>query len=421
MRGLRISVLSVVFICAGIFAQSARAQEGGNIRPYGNLYVFFGYVQQKLYDEGQKQETDKDTIYRIDDDSNLGFNFSYAKYSGVFELGISDYEEGRDVRIRKAYGTYSFGSNKLTIGQDWNPYVRWSHETADYYRSERFGALYEEPTTQLKITRSILSELKIYIDVIKPYVPTDNFYSEQQVDNPTAATDATNTEYKIEEVEREITTKLPLENIQAMVPKTVIGCEYETKVIKAELGAAGSGYKIKKTEEVEYNKDWIMSYLFYLYTHFRYRDLTVDLNGGFSINPANFGIAVQSKGNTSYHGGAAAAVYNIATNEYEIKDTWNAQGYIEFGYEITGSTIIHVGAGYSRVDYPMENTVPDDAYELYANVKFNIGGLIALTPSISYHDYMEDMVDVSEADEDSHGNDEGSDFYAGILATVSFY
>jgi hypothetical protein len=49
--------------------------------------------------------------------------------------------------------------------------------------------------------------------------------------------------------------------------------------------------------------------------------------------------------------------------------------------------------------------------EYYANLKMNIGGLVALTPSVSYRDYKQDMF----------GKDEGYDLYAGILATVSFY
>ncbi len=410
MKGLYVLLIALIFSCFSVIAIPANAQESG-IKPYGNLYVFFGYVQAKTYDEGQKSTVDRDTIYKIDDDSNLGFNFSYQKYNGVFELGISDYEDDRDVKIRKAYGTYSFGPTQLTIGQNWNPYVKWSHEAANYYRSEKFGALFEEPTTQLMITGDIISSIKAYFDIIKPYVPADKFYTEQQVDNPTAASDASNTEYKIIEVEREITTRLPLDNIQSMVPKMAIGCIFKSNDIKAELGAAANAYRIQKTDDVKFNKDWILSYLFYLNSELRYSSFSLNLNAGFAVNPANFGIAVQSAGNSSYHGGAAAAVYNIATAEYEIKDTWNLQGYLEFGYDITNSIIIHVGGGYSVVDYPMENTEQDMGWEAYLNVKFNIGGLIALTPALSYRDYMKDL------DE----KDEGNDFYGGVLATVSFY
>jgi hypothetical protein len=395
-----------VFLIISISAYTAE----NKIKTYGNLYTFFGYNQSEVYDSGQKSSTDRDTSYSINDNSNLGFQFKYAKYNGVFELGISDIEDGRQVKIRKAYGEFNTGFGKLLIGQTWNPYIQFSNESADYFRSKGFGSLYEEPTTQLKFE----TNFGLYFDVIKPYVLTDKYYTDQEVDNPESSSDASNIEYRIITVEREITTKQPLENIQSMVPKIVMGYNYEKKGkgirIKLNTGVAGAAYKIKKTEEIEFNKSWIISYLGYLNSEFEYDSFILNVSGGYSVNPANFGITVASEGNSTYHGGAALSLYNIATDKWEIKDTWNAQSYIEMGYKISSDYKFFIGYGFSLVDYPVVNTEKDFAMEYYANLKISLGNLIALTPSVAYRDYMKDMT----------GNKEGYDICAGILATISF-
>ncbi len=379
---------------------------GSHIKPYGNLYMFYGYVRSTTFDAAGKEEVDDDTLYKINNNSNLGFNFDYARYKGVFELGIDDFENERKVTIRKAFGEYNLGFGKLMLGQNWNPYVKWSHETADYYRSEGFGSLYEDPCTQVKFT----SNLGIYLGIIRPNVPTKKYYTQQEVYNPDASSTA-DVEYENIEVEREITTKQPLENIKSMVPKVVLGYDFNSRIIDFAVGAAGNMYYIDKTENVEFNKNWIISYLFYLNLELKLNSFVFNMSGGYAVNPANFGISIQSEGNTYYSAGAAASIHNIATGEYEIKDTWNVQGYTEFGYYATSTVLIHLGYGFSLMDYPMENTKKDYAMEYYLNVKINMGGLIAITPSVSYRDYMKDMA----------GEKEGNDIYGGILATVSYY
>lgn len=105
------------------------------------------------------------------------------------------------------------------------------------------------------------------------------------------------------------------------------------------------------------------------------------------------------------------AIENIATGKYEIKDTWNVQSYIEFEYRFSPSLVYHIGYGFSMVDYAMEETDIDYAMEYYTNLKINLAGLIALTPSVSFRDYMKDM----------SGDKEGYEICGGILATVSYY
>ena len=247
------------------------------------------------------------------------------------------------------------------------------------------------------------------MDIIKPYVATVTYYDSESVDNPTS--DPTYDEYNLIEVEREITTKQPLDNIQSLFPKLAVGYENKFGKLLAGAGLAGNIYKIKKTDDIEFNKKWIISYLAYLYTELGLGNFGVNLSAGYAVNPTNFGLTVQSNGNSSYYGGAAAAVWNIATGKYEIKDTWNVQSYIEFEWAFMKNTVAHLGYGFSMVDYPMQDSKVDYAMEYYLNIKFNLANLIALTPSVSYHDYMKDV----------DGKKEGSDIYAGVLATVSFY
>ncbi len=378
---------------------------GSGIKPYGNLYMFYGYRQSATYDAAEEKSTDNDTLYKINNNSNLGFNFRYSKYSGVFELGIDDYENNRDVKIRKAFGVYKLSIGELMIGQNWSPYVKWSHEASNYYRSEGFGALYEDFTTQIKFT----SNIGIYLDIMRPYVPTETFYSEQKY-NPDPA-NPSYIEYKYTRVDREITTGLPLDNIKSIVPKIALGYELNMGQFNLGLGAAGNMYSIDKNDDISFNKEWIISYLAYLHLDYRISFFLINLSAGYAVNPANFGIVVQSSGNNTYYPGAAAKIKNLATGQWELKDTWNVQGYGELGFEISNSVRIFLGYGFSLTDYPVENTEKDYAMEYYINAKFNLGGLIALTPALSYRDYMKDMA----------GKKEGSDLYAGILATVSFY
>jgi hypothetical protein len=398
----------IFFICVSLsftsFIQSAKA-EGKSIKPYGNLYTFFGYDEQASYTSGEEKEKDRDTYYTINENSNIGFNFTYSKYKGVFELGVSDMENDWEVKLRKAYGIFNFGFGELMIGQSWTPYTRWSHESANYHRSEGFGALYDNLATQMKVTM----KFGLYLDIIKPYVATVTYYDNQTVDNPTS--DPTFDEYDLVEVEREITTKQPLENIQSLFPKIALGYEYKSRSFMLGVGLAGNIYKIEKTDDVEFNKRWIISYLAYLYTGVSAGSFGVNLSAGYAVNPANFGLSVQSLGNSSYSGGGAARVWNVATGEYEIKDTWNVQSYLELEWALSRSTVAHLGYGFSMVDYPMEGSEVDYAMAYYLNVKFNLANLIAITPSVSFHDYMKDL----------DGKKEGYNLYGGVLATVSFY
>jgi hypothetical protein len=384
--------------------KSAKA-EGNSIKPYGNLYVFFGYNESLRYTSGEEKEKDRDTYYTINDNSNLGFNFTYSRYKGVFELGVSDMENDWDVKLRKAYGIFNFGFGELMIGQSWTPYTRWSHESGNYYRSEGFGALYDNLATQAKITM----KFGLYLDIIKPYVATVTYYDNVDVDNPTS--DPAFDEYNLVKVEREITTKQPLENIQSLFPKVALGYEYKSGRFEVGAGLAGNIYKIKETDDVEFNKKWIVSYMAYLYAGIGSGDFGLNISAGYAVNPTNFGLSVQSAGNSSYSGGAAASLWNIATGKYEIKDTWNVQSYAELEWAFSRSSVAHLGYGFSMVDYPMQGTDRDFAMEYYLNVKFNLANLIAVTPSVSYHDFMKDM----------DGKKEGYDIYAGILSTVSFY
>ncbi len=397
------ALLMFISFSSQLFAENAF----DHIKPYGNLYLYFGGEYAKTFNSGGDSSIDSDLVYRINNNSNLGFNFNYKKYSGVFELGIDDVENDRDVKIRKAYGEYKLSFGELMIGQSWSPFVTWSHEFADYYRSNGFGSLYEDPVIQMKLVFA-----GFYVDIMKPYVPTNKLTVEEVVNIPTAGTGAA-TEYKKVTVERDVTTGQPLENIKSFIPKFAAGYEYKGKDWRIGGGLAGSVYYIDETEgDVKFNKNWIYSYLAYLNLDFSFtKDFAVYMSGGFLVNPANYGISVQSAGNSTYTGGAAMAIENIATGEWEIKDTWNVQSFIEFEYEFSYDFKAYLGYGFSMVKYPADGTDIDYAMEYFATLKINLAGLIAISPTLSFRDLMKDM----------GGNDEGYEITGGILATVSYY
>ena len=399
---LLLSIVTMVFQ----IPVSAAENNVNHVKPYGNLYFFFGGLNSRTYDSGQEKTDDQDLLYRVNNNSNLGFAFTYAKYSGVFELGIDDIDNDREVKIRKAYGEYKTDLGEFMIGQTWSPYVSMSNESADYYRSKGFGAMYEDPTLQMKLSLS-----GFYIDIMKPYVPTRELYDNEIINLPMSGAA---TEYQLTEVKRDVTTGQPMDYIKSFLPKTAIGYEYagDNGKYRVTGGIAGNAYYINDTEnDVKFNKKWIYSYLAYLNSYVNFGRLSLRYSGGFLVNPANYGIMIQSKGNDTYYGGAAMAIQNIATGKWEIKDTWSTQDYIELEYDLSATMVLNAGYGFSVVKYPAVNTKYDYAMEYYANVKINLGGLIALTPSLSFRDYMKDMA----------GNKEGSDIYCGILATVSYY
>jgi len=373
------------------------------IKPYGNLYMFLGYKRSATYDAADNEHADNDLVYNINDNSNLGMRFEYEKYSGVFELGFSDFKDGRIVKIRKAYGVYTFDYGKLMIGQDWNPYVQWSHDFADYSRSKGLGALSEEPCIQFKYTI-----FGFYIDLIRPNIASDQFTFLDDKTDPAIDLQA---RYELRNKDYEATTGLPLDQIQAFIPKIAIGYQYEHEIASIGVGVAGNFYYVDNKSSRKYNKDWIISYLVYLNTEVRFWIMELHLNAGFSVNPANFGIDVETTGNDAYPAGAALAIHNVATGKYEIKDTWNTQGYFEMGFKAHKMVSIYLGYGICATDYPVPGAKLDLAMEYYFNVKINIAGLIALTPSFCMRDYMEDF----------SGDKEGYDITAGILGTVSFY
>lgn len=398
----KIVIAGIIFL-SGIITNGYAADLTEHINPYGNLYLFFGYQQSESYSEGQSKNTNKNLLYHIDENSNLGFKFNYEKYNGVFELGLDDIENDRKVQVRKAYGEYDTGIGKLMIGQSWSPYVFFSNELADYYRSKGFGSMYEDPNLQIS-----LSFFNFYVAILKPYVPVNDFVVEQEAATPTSGT--ITTEYIPTTSQREKTTGLPLDHVDSYIPKFAAGYEFKNSILSISAGGAGNIYFIKNTDDVKFNKGHILSYLGYLNSNLKFYGFTLTVSGGYAVNPANFGIYVQSKGNSSYTGGSAIALENIATGKYEIKDTWNVQGFAELEYKVSDSVICNAGYGYSMVDYPIPGTKKDQAMEYYFNSKFVLGGLIALTPSVSYRDYMKDMA----------GDKEGKEIVAGVLATISF-
>ncbi len=380
------------------------AYSADNIQPYGNLYLFSGLMYEESYEIGEKKVKNSDLIHHIDENSNLGFAFHYSKFKGVFELGLEGEENERSVKVRKAYGEYNIGFGTLMIGQDWSPYVSFSNEMADYYRSKGFGSLYEDPKLQIS-----LSFYNFYLTLEKPYVPATRFITNQQGTTPTS--EPSSTDYIPVTVYKEKTTGLTLDYVDSYIPKFAVGYEYNNKIFQIKGGGAGNAYLIKDTDTVRFSQGYIYSYLFYLNSSYKISDFTLSFSGGYSVNPANFGIFVQSLGNTTYTGGAAVALKNDATKKWEIKDTWNVQGFVELEYRITDSMIFNAGYGYSLVDYPIPGSTKDMAMDYYLNCKYVFGGLIALTPSVSLRDYMKDM----------SGNKEGRELIAGLLATVSFY
>ncbi|MBN2041772.1 MAG: hypothetical protein JW864_17180 [Spirochaetes bacterium] len=403
---MRIKILffiSLLFI--GSITTISSAAVTDHISPYGNLYLFFGGYHGESYTDGEEKITDTDLVYRINNSSNLGFNFEYEKYKGVFELGIDDIENDREVVVRKAFGEYKLSSGmKLMIGQNWTPYVRFSNEAADYYRSKGFGSIYEETNIQIE-----LSAYNFYISIMKPYVAVHDYYVEEAVSNPASTSGVQ--EYAMKKTQVEQTTGLSLDNIKSVIPKVAVGYELQTNRFRLNGGLAGNMYLIEDTDTVQFNKKYIYSYLVYLNSNVNIGDFIIGISSGFIVNPANFGVYAQSEGNSTYAGGAAVAIENIATGKFEIKDTWNFQGYLEIGYQVTPKVLLHTGFGYSIVEYPTDGTEQDKAFEAYLNCKFNIGGLIALTPSFSYRDFQKDM----------DGKYEGKEIYGGILATVSYY
>lgn len=390
-----------VIMIAGASSLFAEDQPSG-VKPYGNLYLYLGYSRATTYDALGLKTDSNDTIYKVLDDSNIGFNFNYTKYSGIFELGLSDSDSNRTVKVLKAYGTYKSEIGEFMAGQAYDPYVRWSNEQANLARSKNFGALFESPTPQLLLK----SKFGLYVDIIKPYVPTDTYYL-----NTSSTLSSSSSEYTVGTVQREVTTKLERSKIAAMVPKVAVGFDYTSQNIDFGIGCAGNVYKVKSTDDVTFNKLWIKSYVAYANINIKYSSFSFLVNGGAAVNPANLGISVQSQGSSIYYPGAACAIENIATGKTEIKDTWNIQVFAEAGWNFSPDIVLHAGSGFSVVDYPVPNTKKDYAVEYYANVRFNIGGMIWLTPSFSYHDNMKNM----------NGDKEGSELVAGILTTVSFY
>ena len=379
------------------------AEPENSIKPYGNLYLFFGGQYKSYYDSGHKNFNDGDLVYNINNNSNLGFNFNYSRYSGVFELGISDPDSGSVVRVRKAYGKYKFKDYELLIGQTWSPYITYSHESADYYRSRGFGSMYEEPTLQIQ-----MSIKGFYINIMKPNITMVEYSREVAVDNPP---DEVEDEYNLETVEREITTKLGKDHIKSYFPKMALGYRLESKQYRFGAGLAGNMYMIANSDKDNYDQSIIYSYLAYLNAEAEYDKFIFAFSGGFLVNPANYGIAIQSEGNNKYPAGASQAIYNVATGKTDIKDTWNIQAFAECGYKIKESIKLYGGYGYSVMKYPVANSEYDMAMEYFLNMKIGIGGLLAVTPSISFRDYMDDM----------SGDDEGHEVIGGMLATISYY
>ncbi len=379
------------------------------IKPYGNFYFFLGYQQNNEYDAAGTSSADKDLLYSLSRYSNAGFRFMTRDFRGEFELGFGNEGDDWKFAIRKAYGIYKMDFMEIMVGQSWTPYTRWSKETANFYRSDGFGALNDGPNIQLKF----LFDFGLYIDIINPHVSsaTHTFF-----DDMTDLEIVNEEKYYLRDEGFESTTKLPLDSIESYVPKFLVGYNFiyssgRDMRIDINAGVATNFYKIGNNDSTHvFNKKWIGSYLAYLNTHFFFSGFILNINGGYAINPTNFGLSVQGNDNGEYIAGSALSVLNIATGLYEIKDTQNVQAFVELGYRINKTVSLFAGYGFSILIYGVPNSENDLAMEYYASADITYRGVITVSPTLTYRDFMKNM----------KGTKEGSEICAGLLAAISF-
>jgi hypothetical protein len=270
--------------------------------------------------------------------ARVGGIFTNDNVSGRFEYGAT----AGNANIRLLYGTYNFGSGKLTVGQDYNSYYTFVAQThGDDNGFNAYGSLWDGRQAQIRVNLNN----GLYFAAIQP------------TGNVAVGSTAT--------LANGAPTAEPA--VKMYLPKLNVGYAGKAGAFAYNAGLVGQFFKNQVADK---QVNALLGYL----------------NGkmGFGATGLQFGLSyAQNAGNMSF---AGRQTYG-ANSKGELKDALGFEGYVQVSQKISDMISANVGLGYVT-DKHDGDTKADDKMSVFVNAPITLAKNVYITPEISYYDEM---------------------------------
>jgi hypothetical protein len=277
--------------------------------------------------------------------SRFGANFSNGDVGGKFELGAVP-------NIRLLYGTWNFGSGKLTVGQDYNSYYTFTEQVHfDDNGLNGYGALWDTRQAQIRVNLNN----GLYFAAIQPTVNVNGDTTGANAELASGATD----------------TKMYL-------PKLNVGYAGKAGMVGYNVGVVGTTFSQTVGAGTTLKKDQqIVAVLGYA-------------NGSAAFGATKLMASVsgsQNAGNMNFY---LRKGYDAATK----KDAIGFEGYIQASQKVSDTLTANIGLGYAgdKIDAPAKAGVAqnkfDDKMVVFVNTTVTLAKNVCVTPEFDYYNQM---------------------------------
>ena len=279
--------------------------------------------------------------------SRFGANFKNGDFGGKFEVGTS----GGNANIRLLYGTWNFGSGKLTVGQDYNRYWLGSQQVwGDDNGNNGYGSLWDGRQPQIRVDLSN----GFYFSAIKPQNNADN--SNQEIITTSSTTDNDNNEQYL--------------------PKLNVGYAGKAGSFSYNVGVVGQTYKDKDFDET------VTSLMGYVTGQAGFGATSVAFTASYGQNVGNMGfLGRMSKVNAD--------------------DVTGFEGMLQLSQKLSDTLSFNAGVGYVYDKSDADGADADDKMTVFANMPIKMAKYVTLVPEISYIDQLSEGRNASNVTSDS--------------------
>jgi hypothetical protein len=281
--------------------------------------------------------------------SRFGANFKNGDFGGKVEVGLNSTTgaaAGNTV-TRLLYGTWNFGSGKLTVGQDYSRYHTLTNQAySDDNGNIGYGALWDGRQAQIRVDMNN----GFYFSAIKPNGNVDN--GNQEVAN--AAGNTGNDSY---------------------LPKLNVGYAGKAGGFGYNVGVVGQFYKNQTIDEQ------ITAAMAYFTGNTTFGATTVGFSTSYGQNVGNMGFS----GRMSYD---TAALENVSGFE----------GMLTLGQKLSDTLSLNAGFGYVTDKSGADGAERDDKLLLWANMPVKLAKYVTLVPEVSYYDQLSETTTSADSD-----------------------
>jgi hypothetical protein len=327
---------------------------------------------------------DTDTEWQDLGNSRLGARVQVNdQIGGGFELGF----DSTGVYERKIFGTYSFGSGKILVGQDYTPLsIFYSGRGSNGDEGlNGFGGTYDGRQEQIKLLRGGLT-----VALVKPKAVGSGVLDGQ------ATVDYLNV------------VNVAYDDTDTVLPKIVVGYKFKTDMMEINpyVGYQSWDGVFQDAATANETEESIDSYVAGLGGMFNFGALYLNANVYYAQNPASFGLTQEAFG---------SAIYDSATATYEDNTSYGA--LLVAGFKLSEMFTIEAGYGMSSGSTDIPGTggsVEQTATVYYVNFPITIAPGFFIVPEVAIEDYG-DLEVTGEPDTDL-----GSNTWYGVRWQIDF-